>query len=162
MQHDHAAAALLLLLSALASGAGAVALPRPPGFTITGRVYCAGFETKASHSIEGTTVLMKCRHFEMQQLHHKVEATVNEWYKMEDHQEKICEVVLLRSPKPECAKIERFRHRSRIALTDNNGIKQGSLWYANLIAFFRKDQLPNCGDILRSYDLYGGDSENGD
>lgn len=89
-----------------------------------------------------------CRHFETQQLHHKAEATVNEWgwYKMEvseDHREEICEVVLLRSPEPECAEIERFRDRSRVALTGNNGIKQGGLWYANPIAFFRKDPLPN-------------------
>ncbi|EAY97005.1 hypothetical protein OsI_18927 [Oryza sativa Indica Group] len=80
----------------------------------------------------------------------------------EDHREEICEVVLLRSPEPECAEIERFRDRSRVALTGNNGIKQGGLWYANPIAFFRKDPLPNYGDILRSYNLYDDDSENGD
>ncbi|KAF0927639.1 hypothetical protein E2562_035493 [Oryza meyeriana var. granulata] len=171
MQHTHLAAVALLLLavaSALAAGARA---DGPPGFTVTGRVYCdncrAGFETNASHSIKGATVQMECRHFETQELHHKAEATVNEWgwYKMEvgeDHQEEICEVALLRSPEAECAEIERFRDRSRVPLTRNNGIKQGGIRYANPIAFFRKQPLASCGDILRAYDLYDDDSENGD
>ncbi|KAL5203402.1 hypothetical protein ABZP36_014354 [Zizania latifolia] len=159
------AAALLLLVAAGARAEG------PVGFLVTGRVYCdncrAGFETNASHSIAGATVQMECRHFETQQLHLKAEATTNEWgwYKMEvgqDHQEEICEVALLKSPEADCAEIERFRDRSRIPLTRNNGIKQSGLRYANPIAFFRKEPLPTCGAVLRAYDLYDDDSENGD
>lgn len=107
---------------------------------------------------------MECRHFETQELHHKAEATTDAWgwYKMEvgeDHQEEICEVALLRSSEPECAEIERFRDRSRVPLTRNNGIKQSGVRFANPIAFFRKDPLRECGDILRAYDLYEDFSE---
>ncbi|KAL5229920.1 hypothetical protein ABZP36_028696 [Zizania latifolia] len=159
------AAALLLLVAAGARAEG------PVGFVVTGRVYCdncrAGFETNVSHSIAGATVQMECRHFETQQLHLKAEATTDKWgwYKMEigqDHQEEICEVALLKSPEPDCAEIERFRDRSRVPLTRNNGIKQGGVRFANPIAFFRKEPLPTCGTLLRAYDLYDDDSENGD
>ncbi|XP_006664913.2 major pollen allergen Lol p 11-like [Oryza brachyantha] len=175
MQHNHVAAApslrlLLQLAVASALAAGALA-DGPPGFTVTGRVYCdncrAGFETNVSHSIKGATVQMECRHFETQEVKHRAEAAANEWgwYKMEvggEHEAEICEVALVRSPEAECAEIERFRDRSRVPLTRNNGIKQDGFRYANPIAFFRKDPLPACGDILRSYDLYDDDSENGD
>ncbi|KAF8667009.1 hypothetical protein HU200_053180 [Digitaria exilis] len=166
-------APLLLAAAAVA----AVALAAPPaaapggkkGFIVTGRVYCdncrAGFETNVSHNIAGATVQMECRHFETQQLHDKAEATTDAggWYRMDigqDHQEEICEVMLLKSPEPDCAEIERFRDRSRVPLTRNNGMEQNSVRYANPIAFFRKDPLPSCGEILRAYDLYNDTSEN--
>ncbi|KQK07003.1 major pollen allergen Lol p 11 [Brachypodium distachyon] len=161
-------AALLLAASALAAGANAQGYSKP-GFLVTGRVYCdtcrAGFETNASHSIPGAVVQMECRHFETNELHHKAEATTDAqgWYKMEvgeDHQEEICEVALLRSPEKDCAEIEKSRDRCRVPLTRNNGIKQSGVRYANPIAFFRKEPLANCGDVLRKYDLYDETSEN--
>ncbi|CAN6358105.1 unnamed protein product [Urochloa humidicola] len=165
----------LLLLAATAMAAIAVAAPPAPGgpskqaFVVTGRVYCdncrAGFETNVSHNIAGATVQMECRHFETQQLHDKAEATTDAggWYKMDigdDHQEEICEVVLLKSPEADCAEVERFRDRARVPLTRNNGIDLKSVIYANPIAFFRKEPLPNCGEILRAYALYNDTSEN--
>jgi hypothetical protein len=109
---------------------------------------------------------MECRHFETQKLHDKAEATTDAggWYRMdiagEDHQEEICEVMLLKSPEADCAEVERFRDRSRVPLTRNNGMDQTGVRYANPIAFFRKEPLQNCGELLRGYDLYNDTSEN--
>ncbi|WVZ97081.1 hypothetical protein U9M48_042642 [Paspalum notatum var. saurae] len=167
--------ALLLATSAVAAVASGAPTPasapggHPPTFTVTGRVYCdncrAGFETNVSHNIAGAKVQMECRHFETQELHHKAEATTDAggWYRLEvqdDHQEEICEVMVIKSPEADCAEIERFRDRSRIPLTRNNGIEQRGIRYANPIAFFRKEPLKNCGEILRKYDLYDDSSEN--
>ena len=101
---------------------------------------------------------MECRHFETQKLHDKAEATTDAggWYRMDigdDHQDEICEVMLLKSPEADCAEVERFRDRSRVPLTKNNGMEMGGVRYANPIAFFRKDPLADCGDILEKYDL---------
>ncbi|XP_062181523.1 major pollen allergen Lol p 11-like [Phragmites australis] len=162
--------ALLLTFSAVAAVASAAPpAPGPPEFLVTGVVYCdtcrAGFETNVSHSLKGATVQIECKHFESQEVHHKAEATTDAWgwYKVEvgeDHQEEICEVALLRSPEADCAEIERSRDRARVPLTRNNGIKQSGIRYANSIAFFRKEPLKNCGEILRKYDLYDDSSEN--
>ncbi|AQK84926.1 pollen allergen Phl p 11 precursor [Zea mays] len=157
-----------LLLVATAVAAVARAAPSP-GFVVTGRVYCdncrAGFETNVSHAIEGATVEMECRHFESQEVHDKAEATTDAggWYRMEisgDHQDEICEVLLLKSPEADCAEIERTRDRCRVPLTRNDGIRQSGIRYANPIAFFRKEPLSNCGELLRAYDLFNETSEN--
>ena len=108
---------------------------------------------------------MECRHFETQKLHDKAEATTDAggWYRMDigdDHQEEICEAVLAKSSDPACAEVEEFRDRARVPLTSNNGIKQQGVRYANPIAFFRKEPLQNCGELLRGYDLYNDTSEN--
>jgi len=113
----------------------------------------------------GATVEMECRHFESQQVHDKAQATTDAggWYKMEiggDHQDEICDVRLLKSPEADCAEIELSRDRCRVPLTGNDGIKQSGVRYANPIAFFRKEPLPNCGELLRAYDLYNETSEN--
>ncbi|CAD6334278.1 unnamed protein product [Miscanthus lutarioriparius] len=159
--------ALLLVATAVAAVVAVAAAGG--GFVVTGRIYCdncrAGFETNISHAIQGATVEMECRHFESQQVHDKAQATTDAggWYKMEiggDHQDEICDVRLLKSPEADCAEIELSRDRCRVPLTGNDGIKQSGVRYANPIAFFRKEPLPNCGELLRAYDLYNETSEN--
>ncbi|AQK94021.1 Pollen allergen Phl p 11 [Zea mays] len=154
--------ALVLVATAIAAAPGV-------GFVVTGRIYCdncrAGFETNVSHAIQGATVEMECRHFESQQVHDKAEATTGPggWYRMEisgDHQDEICDVRLLKSPEADCAEIDHSRDRCRVPLTRNDGIKQSGVRYANPIAFLRKEPLPNCGELLRAYDLYNETSEN--
>ncbi|WVZ72925.1 hypothetical protein U9M48_021307 [Paspalum notatum var. saurae] len=153
------AAAVLLVAAALA---GVASAEQGGGFVVTGRVYCdpcrAGFETKASKNVEGATVEIVCRPFGGSKETLKAEATtdVGGWYKLEidqDHQSEICEVVLAKSPDPECSEIEEFRDRARVPLTCNNGMKQQGVRYANPIAFFRKDPLKDCGALLQVYDL---------
>ncbi|KAG8045771.1 hypothetical protein GUJ93_ZPchr0008g14100 [Zizania palustris] len=106
----------------------------------------------------GATVSVECRHFGSDEMKLKAEATTDEWgwYKLEidqDHQDEICEVVLVKSGDPKCSETEKFRDRSRVPLTSNNGIKQQGVRYANPIAFFRKEPLVDCGFILQMYDL---------
>jgi hypothetical protein len=106
----------------------------------------------------GATVVVDCRPFNSGESKLKAEATTDRlgWYKIEidqDYQEEICEVVLAKSPDAACSEIEEFRDRARVPLTTNNGIKQQGIRYANLIAFFRKEPLKECGGILQAYDL---------
>uniref|UniRef100_J3KXX2 Uncharacterized protein n=1 Tax=Oryza brachyantha TaxID=4533 RepID=J3KXX2_ORYBR len=106
----------------------------------------------------GSTVSVECRHFGGGPERLKAEATTDErgWYKVEidqDHQEEICEAVLVKSGDPKCSETEQFRDRSRVPLTSNNGLKQNGVRYANPIAFFRKEPLADCGFILQKYDL---------
>ncbi|XP_004971474.1 pollen allergen Phl p 11 [Setaria italica] len=152
-------AAVALAVLALASVASA---EQGGGFVVTGRVYCdpcrAGFETNVSKSVPGATVEVVCRQFGASKETLKAEATTDEygWYKLEidqDHQDEICEAVLAKSSDPACAEVEEFRDRARVPLTSNNGIKQQGVRYANPIAFFRKDPLKECGQILSKYDL---------
>uniref|UniRef100_A0A0D9WR71 Pollen allergen Phl p 11 n=1 Tax=Leersia perrieri TaxID=77586 RepID=A0A0D9WR71_9ORYZ len=163
-----ATAPLLLVAAAVLAATAAAYAPAPTaskgpgGFVVTGRVYCdpcrAGFETNVSKSIPGATVAVECRHYGDGAEKLKAEATTDEygWYKVEidqDHQEEICEVVLAKSGDPACSETEKFRDRSRVPLTSNNGLKQNGIRYANPIAFFRKEPLADCGYLLQQYDL---------
>ncbi|RLN24922.1 pollen allergen Phl p 11 precursor [Panicum miliaceum] len=154
--------AVAVAVLAVAALAGVASAEKAGGFVVTGRVYCdpcrAGFETNVSKSVPGATVEVVCRPFGSTKETLKAEATTDEngWYKLEidqDHQEEICEAVLDKSSDPACAEIEEFRDRARVPLTSNNGIKQQGVRYANPIAFFRKDPLKDCGNILKKYDL---------
>ncbi|XP_062208769.1 pollen allergen Phl p 11-like [Phragmites australis] len=152
---------LVVALLAAAALAG-VASAEKGGFLVTGDVYCdpcrAGFWTNVSTNIPGATVEVECRPYGGGPETLKAEATTNAfgWYQLEidqDHQEEICEVVLAKSSDPACSEIEKFRDRSRVPLTRNNGIKQQGVRKANSIAFFRKEPLKDCGTILQQYDL---------
>ncbi|KAL6874686.1 hypothetical protein ACP4OV_013351 [Aristida adscensionis] len=151
------------LLAVAAAFAGvAYAQTKPGGFTVTGRVYCdpcrAGFETNVSYPVSGATVKVECRPFGGSQETMKATSTTDKlgWYKVEidqDHQEEICEVVLIKSTDAACSEIEEFRDRARVPLTSNNGIKQQGVRYGNPIAFFPKEPRKDCGGILQAYDL---------
>ncbi|XP_039141067.1 major pollen allergen Lol p 11-like [Dioscorea cayenensis subsp. rotundata] len=150
--------ATLCLLSAIA----AIALASPkPQFTIQGRVYCdtcrAGFETTATEYIKGAKVKMECKRYDNDEVSYEAEAvtdgsgtysiTINN-----DHQDEICEVVLLESPLAGCNEIVVGRNRARVVLTQNSGMSSG-VRYANSLGFYKEDPLPLCGELLQMFAL---------
>lgn len=74
-------------------------------------------------------------------------------YKIEvdgDHEEEICEVSLVKSGDEECGEIptDGYGHFARVSITGNNGITN-PVRQANPLGFMRKDNLPQCKEVLR-------------
>nr|CAD1843522.1 unnamed protein product [Ananas comosus var. bracteatus] len=120
-----------------------------------------GFVTSASEYIAGAKVRLQCKHFDSEEVKHQVEGVTDEsgTYRLlleDDHQEEICEVLLLESPRKDCAEIEGRRDSARVSLTRNNGMAS-EVRYANPIGFLRDEPLPNCGVLLQQYAL--GDAD---
>ncbi|XP_077210552.1 major pollen allergen Lol p 11-like [Tasmannia lanceolata] len=128
-------------------------------FLIEGRVYCdtcrAGFETDATYYIPGAKVKLEC----VQRNDHKItfirEAVTDNTgsYKIEapdDHQEEICEVVLVSSPVAGCNELKVGRDRARILLTENSGIVSNNR-YANALGFYKTTTLQICPTLLAKY-----------
>ncbi|XP_073009436.1 major pollen allergen Lol p 11-like [Typha latifolia] len=154
--------ASLSLFSALITIANAA----PPfAFIIKGRVYCdtcrAGFETSASEYLEGAKVRLECKHFGSGEIIQKGECVTDatgayELRVEDDHQEEICEVILVDSPRPDCGEVHIGRDRARVSLTRNNGISS-AVRYANAVGFLKDEPLLECGLLLQKYAL--GDSD---
>lgn len=68
----------------------------------------------------------------------------------EDHGDQYCDVVLVKSPWPHCNKIDRVRGRSRVIVTDFNGMRSYRR-HANNMGFFQEYALPVCGDLYQYY-----------
>lgn len=68
-----------------------------------------------------------------------------------EHEEEICEIVLVKSPNPDCSEIHREANHdmnARISLTSHNGIST-PVREANPLGFLKKDRLPICTEVLR-------------
>ncbi|KAF5205328.1 Pollen allergen ole e 1 family [Thalictrum thalictroides] len=69
-----------------------------------------------------------------------------------DHEDEICEVRLEKNNDPDCTQIIPGLDRARILISDNSGIAS-NVRYANPLGFIKSEALPECAQILRSYDL---------
>ncbi|XP_073006916.1 pollen-specific protein C13-like [Typha latifolia] len=158
---------LLHVLAALCfSLAGVVVLAAPtPTFFVEGRVYCdtcrTGFETPATVYIAGAKVRVECKHFLSNAVEHTAEGLTDAsgTYRIEladDHEEQICEVVLVESPVAGCSEITGGRERARVLVAGNSGLSS-NVRYANALGFLKDEPLPICGFLLRQYAL--GDDE---
>lgn len=68
-----------------------------------------------------------------------------------EHEEEICEVVLVKSNRPDCSEIHKEANHdmnARISLTSHNGIST-PVRQANPLGFLRKEKLPVCAEVLR-------------
>ncbi|KAE9591338.1 putative pollen allergen Ole e 1 family [Lupinus albus] len=76
------------------------------------------------------------------------------WYKVEvdgDHEDDICEVKLIKSPRPNCSEIDTEFHlqqSAKVSITKNNGIVS-DVQSANPLGFLRKEHLPSCAKVLK-------------
>ncbi|XP_074558203.1 pollen-specific protein C13-like [Curcuma longa] len=154
---------LLPLLAALCFALAGAAIAAPISkFTIEGRVYCdtcrAGFVTSASQYIQGAKVKLECRHYETDAVNQYAEgvtdATGTYHLEVEDqHEEEICEVVLLSSPlKGDCDEISKGRDRARVLIAGRSGLVT-PVRYANALGFLKSAPLPQCGVLLQQYAL---------
>lgn len=67
-----------------------------------------------------------------------------------DHNDQLCEAILVSSPLPECATIEQGRERARVYPTVNNGIVSRTR-YANNMGFLKDAPLAGCAQLLKQY-----------
>ncbi|KAH0468770.1 hypothetical protein IEQ34_002002 [Dendrobium chrysotoxum] len=130
-----------------------------PIFFVVGRVYCdtchAGFETNITEYISGAMIKVECTHFTTGNIEHNIydvtDSTGN--YKIEvadDHEEEICEVVLVASPLTNCHKINHGRDRAQVVLSTNTGMSN-NVRFANSLGFLKDEPLPMCEKFLRDY-----------
>ncbi|KAG9453593.1 hypothetical protein H6P81_006497 [Aristolochia fimbriata] len=128
---------------------------------VEGKVFCdtcrVRFVTRISEYIEGAEVKIECRNRTTGVLTARVEGRTDNTgsYFIQvkgDHQEDICEVELLSSPRPNCNELDGERRRARILLTKNNGIVS-DIRHANPLGFFKKEALPQCTVVLKELGL---------
>lgn len=104
----------------------------------------------------GATVRLECKEREGGRVTFSKEAETNEngSYRISvegDHEEEICEVVLVKSGDPNCSEIHREAYHdmnARVSLTKNNGIAS-DVREANPLGFLRKEKLDVCSEVLR-------------
>lgn len=65
-----------------------------------------------------------------------------------DHEDEICQVYAVKSPRSDCTEIGDYTDGPRVMLTKNNGAAS-PLRFANPIAYLKKEALPACGAVLR-------------
>ncbi|KAG2716591.1 hypothetical protein I3760_03G133900 [Carya illinoinensis] len=149
---------LLLALCVLPALVTAGSLGFRP-FRIVGNVYCdtcrCGFETSATTYIPGAKVRLECRDRKTLQVLYSVEGVTNSTgtYDIlveDDHQDQICETVLVGSPLYGCQLADPGRARANIIVTRNNGVLN-DMRFANSMGFLRDQALPGCAELLKKY-----------
>ncbi|XXG70695.1 hypothetical protein AAC387_Pa07g0119 [Persea americana] len=139
-----------------------IARPMKSSFIVQGRVYCdtcrAGFQTSASTYIPGARVRLECRERESMEMTYSIDGMTDQMgtYKIpvpDDHENEICEMVLVGSPQMECATVVHHADRARVALTRNNGIVSDTR-YANNLGFLKDAPMVGCSQLLKKYQEY--------
>ncbi|KAJ8628636.1 hypothetical protein MRB53_021959 [Persea americana] len=139
-----------------------IARPMKSSFIVQGRVYCdtcrAGFQTSASTYIPGARVRLECRERESMEMTYSIDGMTDQMgtYKIpvpDDHENEICEMVLVSSPQMECATVVHHADRARVALTRNNGIVSDTR-YANNLGFLKDAPMVGCSQLLKKYQEY--------
>ncbi|KAK6154280.1 hypothetical protein DH2020_008528 [Rehmannia glutinosa] len=148
------AVALVSALCILAIAA--VAHGHQQSFNVEGDVYCdpcrVQFETELAQRLTGATVKLECRDLETKALTYSTEGVTgaNGHYSLKvvgDHANAICEVGVVKSPRPDCSEPLGDLEKSRVVLTANDGL-HAAVRFANPIGFQTKTAIPQCGPVL--------------
>ena len=159
-------AAVILCLCVVLSCAAADD-PNLPDYVIQGRVYCdtcrAGFVTNVTEYIAGAKVRLECKHFGTGKLERSIDGVTdgNGTYTIElkdSHEEDICEVVLVESPRKDCDQVQADRDRAGVLLTRNVGISD-NLRPANPLGYLKDVPLPICASLLKQLDSDDDDDQ---
>ncbi|KAK9146247.1 hypothetical protein Sjap_006150 [Stephania japonica] len=130
-------------------------------FYVEGKVYCdtcrIAFETSVSEFIPGSRVRLECKDREGGHITYSVsdetDSTGTYQIKVEgEHEEEICEVVLVQSGRPDCKEVLAGRDRARILLSSNNGIED-STRFANSLGFLKDKPIASCPKVLAKMGL---------
>ncbi|XP_058096732.1 pollen-specific protein C13-like [Magnolia sinica] len=153
-------ARLLILIALCVLPALVSARPaRSSYLTVKGRVYCdtclAGFETSATTYIAGAQVRVQCRERESGRMTYSTDGVTDQsgTYLIpasDNHDNEICETVLVSSPQKDCATVMPDRERARVFLSRNNGIVS-DFRYANNLGFQKNTPLAGCTQVLQQY-----------
>lgn len=68
----------------------------------------------------------------------------------EDHDDQVCDAVLVSSPQKGCSSISEGRDRARVILTRYNGIASNDR-FVNAMGFARDEVMSGCNQVLRQY-----------
>ncbi|XP_021288288.1 olee1-like protein [Herrania umbratica] len=127
-------------------------------FFVQGKVYCdtcrVEFETRLSQPIKGATVRLECRDRTVGgSITYSQESATDEFGKYSipvqgDHEEEICEVRVVKSPKEDCNEFMEAWQKARVLLTKKNGVSD-SIRYANNLGFLKKEAVPGCAEVLK-------------
>ncbi|KAF5200742.1 Pollen-specific protein [Thalictrum thalictroides] len=148
--------ALCVLLPAYVSAVRPLKFP----FVVHGKVFCdtcqLGFETPASTYIAGAKVRIVCRNRDSLETVFSCDAVTDKSgsYSVTvayDHDDQICESVLISSPQEHCAKVLSGREKAPVFLTSNNGINSNDR-FANNLGFVRDAALAGCTKIKKLYE----------
>ncbi|KAF3662132.1 anther-specific protein LAT52 [Capsicum chacoense] len=152
----------IVLLSALCILAIAnFAVAEPEVFNVEGNVFCdtcrLGFVTPLSDAIEGATVRLQCRDMatykEKFTTEGKTDATGKYSLRVEgDHENDICEVTLVKSPKENCAEIVSDLVSSRIVCSKNVGM-HNAVRFANPLLFHKDKPVQGCRELIEKMEL---------
>ncbi|KAJ1270758.1 hypothetical protein BS78_06G076200 [Paspalum vaginatum] len=143
----------------------AVVATNAPDYVIQGRIYCdtcrAGFETNVTEYIKGAKVRLECKHYGTGDVERAIDGVTDETgtYRIElkdSHEEDICQVVLVQSPRKDCAEVQPDRDRAGVLLTRNVGICD-SVRFANPLGYFKDVPLPVCSALLKQFGLNDDD-----
>ncbi|KAK4798474.1 hypothetical protein SAY86_030800 [Trapa natans] len=138
-------------------------------FFVEGKVYCdtcrTQFVTRLSEYLDGATVRLECSEREGGSLTYSVEGTTDNTgtYRLPvdgEHEEEICEIVLVKSNKEGCDEVSKdtfLRNSARITLTANSGMST-PVRSANPLGFMKKIPLPECSDVLKELGMLGTDT----
>lgn len=66
----------------------------------------------------------------------------------EDHEDQICDSILVSSPQRDCSDATPGRDRARVILTGANGIASYNR-FANAMGFLRTEALSGCSQVLK-------------
>ncbi|TKW04107.1 hypothetical protein SEVIR_7G087900v4 [Setaria viridis] len=130
-----------------------------PDFVIQGRVYCdtcrAGFQTNVTEYIKGAKVRLECKHFGTGAVERAIDGVTDEsgFYTIKlkgGHEEDICEVILVESPRKDCAEVPAHSDRASVLLAKDAGISD-DMRFPNPLGYFKDVPLPVCGAVLKEY-----------
>ncbi|KAL6176978.1 hypothetical protein ACLB2K_053610 [Fragaria x ananassa] len=151
-------AKLVMLFALCVLPALAVATrPMRTPFTVEGRVYCDNcrfsYESSAITYIAGATVRVECKDKSGMSLRYSKEGTTDSTgtYRIvvaEDHEDQICDAILVSSPQKSCSEATPGRDRARVILTGYNGIASNNR-FANAMGFMRTEALSGCAQVFK-------------
>lgn len=134
-------------------------------FFVDGLVYCdtcrTQFITKLTEFLDGATVRVECKEVDGGNVTFSKEAKTDARgsYRVEvdgDHEDEVCAVQLVNSPRSDCSEIDTGSHldqAARISITNNNGIVS-PVRQANPLGFLKKERLPGCAEVLRELGIH--------
>ncbi|XP_009761932.1 anther-specific protein LAT52 [Nicotiana tabacum] len=152
----------IVLLSALCVLAIAnFAVAEPEVFDVEGRVFCdtcrLGFATSLSEAIQGATVRLTCRDIETHNETYSTEGKTDMIGKYTltvegDHENDICEVTVVNSPREDCKEIVSELVKGRVVCSKNVGM-HNAVRFTNPL-FFQKDKpVPGCKELVEEMEL---------
>ncbi|CAH9146552.1 unnamed protein product [Cuscuta epithymum] len=154
-----AAAAALFVFCAFVAATVTVSASHS-NLTVKGTVlldYCnAGFETEAAVPLAGATVKLMCncrKSYTATHTDYAVTDLNGEYtFSVQDHGDDVCDATLVSSSHTDASAPLRGRDSSRLSLTHNNGMVDGTR-QANILLSGVKTPLARCGQILARYHL---------